>query len=56
MGRPFKILQRDSVFLLIYLMQYLWIYSIIIPNLQGNTSQISPVYREILRQQNAFSF
>ena len=56
MSRTLLVLHIYSVFLLIYLIYYLCIYSFIISQSQGNNSSISPIYREILRQQNAFSF
>ena len=34
-SRTFLILHRDSLFLLIYLMYCLWVYSIIIPKFTG---------------------
>ena len=55
MSRTFLILHRDSVFLPIYLMQYLWIYSIIIPQFTRKYfSNFSNLQRNITSTERLF--
>ena len=55
MSRPFLILHRDSIFLLIYLMRCLWIYSIIIPQFTGKYfSNFSNLQRNITSTERLF--
>ena len=55
MSRTFLILHRDSVFLLIYLMQCLWIYSIIIPQFTRKYfSNFSNLQRNITSTERLF--
>ena len=55
MSRTFLILHRDSVFLLIYLMECLWIYSIIIPQFtEKYFSNFSNLQRNFTSTQRLF--